>query len=92
MINKKIYEILENRKLKTTLENINSENQFTTAMLESQMDKLLEKKLQALKGTAKIPFPFAMLFILFCFLQSPKLNICCAASQGAMLRREKAPE
>ena len=41
--------ILENRKLKDMLESMNSENQFTTAMLEAQMDKLLEKKLQALK-------------------------------------------
>ena len=41
--------VLENRKLKDMLESMNSENQFTTAMLEAQMDKLLEKKLQALK-------------------------------------------
>ena len=41
--------VLENRKLKEMLESMNSENQFTTAMLEAQMDKLLEKKLQTLK-------------------------------------------
>ena len=41
--------VLENRKLKDMLESMNSENQFTTAMLDAPMDKLLAPKLQALK-------------------------------------------